>query len=316
MRVRYQFAVRSEIQVTSGSWPNLSFEGGDMHVEIEKPIPRSNFYTSADLLDRASDRKVDPEAAWAAYLGVSLIAVELEQEEQVQEDKISMAFYKPAMEVLSGLLPWVRVLTRQYWVGYKELSSVTVHALVTVINKSDKKSLGTVTVPKGFIYGKDLDQNTWLAIGTKLANRERPRPSELFFCDALIDIAEGDIPQAVVALGASCDIEIHILVQDILRRRSEEFQNIFKKYARYTFGQGIDALVRDFGGDPFTVIEPEAARLVKVLYSMRGNAIHRAECIYEQQGKRVPVDSTNIGLFVEATEKLFTWSESQRSKSL
>ena len=87
----------------------------------------------------------------------------------------------------------------------------------------------------GVEYGRDLDAATWAQIGTKLARGERPRPSQLFFCDALLDITENDLAQAVVALGVSCEIDISILRQDILAGKDQEFGRLFEEYMRPRF---------------------------------------------------------------------------------
>jgi hypothetical protein len=162
-------------------------------------------------------------------------------------------------------------------------------------------------------YGRDLDATTWAQIGKKLALGERPRPSQLFFCDALLDIAEDDIPQAIVALGVSCEIEISILRQEILARKDEEFRLLFEEYMKPRFEESFK-LLKEFGCDPLSDFDKKTDRLVRNLYKARGKAAHRGECYYVEDGEKVLITRTGIAEYVVAVERLFAWSNAQRMR--
>lgn len=317
MRVRYQFAVRSEINLVADGFPKLSLERDGNRIQVSKPVTRSKFYISQDIVgNQPTVPNVDLRADWAVFIGVSLVDIELEPRGQISQDQVMNRLHPPAAQVLRDLVSWIRVLTRQYWVGYRERNIVEQQGWAILIDGENERSLGSVGGGFGFSYGRPLDRDTWLTIGAKLALRELPRPSQIFFCDALFDISQGDIVQAVAALGIAREMEANSLLSHILERRTQELQTIFEKHVRYKFTEATNKIIRIFGGEPFPEAEPGAARLLNTLYDMRGKAVHRGECTYDEHGKTVAVTFGDIPKFVEAAEKLFTWSENQRAKNL
>jgi hypothetical protein len=301
MDVWFEFAVRSEIGITGGRFEPLSFPRGDLAFIVEPPKPKADFYTWVGLLGEGAP-SATLNSTWSQYLRMTRISVAILGGVQVEKPKIFRTYYPYVTVVLNELLAWVRVLTRQYWVGYKDSEAPSYHAVVATVEGGKKTYIGGATGTLGmvFSYGKKLDPHTWKSIEGKLARKELPPPSQLFFCDALLDVAEEDIAQAVVALGASCEIEMQNLVREIAKARGGDAQaligrgRLVRKQFRDTF-----EIVEVLGGQPFPAVET-----VVKLYEERGKAIHR--------GQLEHVSVSNITDFVNAVEALFSWAKAQR----
>ncbi|MHB8652454.1 MAG: hypothetical protein ACYDA9_01110 [Terriglobia bacterium] len=315
MRVKLIFTVRSKIKAEGLRADPLLFERNGARVRLQPPINKSTAYLATNEMQRALTGELMREVGWAASLGMSLVEIQLEDDRLIPDDQVFPTYQPVAAKILSEFIGWLRVLTRQYWVGYKDFDFITTHCTVDVVEQGKARNITVGASGKGFGYGKALDDQTWSAIGARLAAGDRPPSSQLFFCDALLNIAEGDIAQAVVAMGAACDLEVNLLLDDILARREPEFQRIFGKYVKYKFGEGVK-LIKEFGGQVFSDADREAEKLVNTLYEMRGKAIHRAQCTFKEDGKDVEADSSNIYRFIDATEKFFLWAEGQRLRRL
>jgi len=313
MHVRYEYCVRSEIKLTDEVFPVLSFKRRGVDVRLRKPIARSGLYLSASIVGPAPAMTTGPDLA--QDLGASLISVEVESEQCNDQGEIGSILAPVANEVFDDLVPWIRVLTRQYWIGRMDRERSEQRISVSLVGQNRATPLSTSMLGFVFSYGSPLNLVIWTDLGRKMANCEKPPLSRLFFCDALLDILEQHIPQAVVALGVSCELEISGLLQDILARRSEEFRSLFERYARFTFNDEV-RMIAEFGGEAFAEVDRESARLVSLLYGMRGQAIHRGECSYDEDGKTVALDVRCIPKFVKAVESFFSWCESQRRKAL
>lgn len=313
MKVCYEYFVRSEIKLTDEVFPVLSFTRNGAAVTVHKPIGRSGLYLSAAMMLPVPAMTTGPDLA--QDLGASLIRVEVESERCEDRNQVGNILGPVAQQMVHDLVPWIRVLTRQYWIGRKDRDRLDQRISVTLVDGTHTTPLSTGMFGLGFPYGAPLNAEIWADIGDRMARCEKAAPSRLFFCDALLDALEQDVPQAVVALGVSCELEISSLLEEILARRSNEFRTLFQKYTRFTFDDEV-RLIAEFGGDAFADVDKQSARLVNVLYGMRGQAIHRGQSSYDEEGKAVALDVNHIPKFVRAVESFFSWCEAQRRKNL
>jgi hypothetical protein len=317
MLVTYVFPVTSEIKVEDGDWSCLSFGRDGKRVSIQKPYPRTQFDWQWDSLTVHSRTPAPKEwfefEAGREEYDTSLITVEVVLPAEDTEESLRMEMQGFVVPVLQQLISWTRVLTRQYWLGYYGRIFRLQKYVMYMGEGKERKRHHTGATGWGFEYGKNLDATTWAEIGTKLALGARPRPSQVFFCDALLDIAEGDVGQAVLALGVSCEIEISILMQDILAQKDEEFQRLFEEFMRPGFEKSF-RLLKELGCDPFRDFDQKANGLVLRLYGARGKAAHRGECYYKENGEKVLITRAGILDYVLAVERLFAWSDAQRMR--
>lgn len=316
MRGTYVFALRSEIKVEEGNWTCLLLERDAKRISIEKPLPRTRFDWRWDSLTMHSG--TPPPKAWFEFeagrdeFDTSLITMQVEVPHDVGEGALHDVTRETALAVLQELTSWIRVLTGQFWVGYHGRSGRPHKYVMYIGEGKTEEPRYTGGAGWGFEYGRDLDAKTWAEIGTRLGLARRPRPSRLFFCDALLDIVEGDIPQAVVALGVSCELEVSALVQDIATERGKEVQWLVEKYIskKLRFGEAV-RLLKDFGCDSFSDFDNQANCIVQNLYEARGKAVHSGEPYFVDGGKKVVITRSEISKYVRAVEKLFAWSDTQ-----
>jgi hypothetical protein len=317
MQATYVFCLGSEIKVEDGDWPQLSFERDGKHVSIEKPLPRTRFDWQWDSMTMHS--KTSPPPEWFPFeagrdeFGATLVTVRVTPPAQVSEEAVYDETRDTALATLQEFVSWARVLTRQYWIGRRGRASKVDKYLMYIGEAGKAKPRHSGAAGWGFDYATDLSTATWGQIGDKLALGQRPSPSVLFFCDALLDIAEGDVAQAVAGLGVSCEVEIYSLMQDVLRGKSEEFQRLYNELVRLSFKDTLSALVK-LECKAFREFDPVAYDLVLKLYRARGKAVHQGAPFFREQGRNMTITHTEIPKYVQAVEKLFAWADAERSR--
>ncbi|HUZ47349.1 MAG TPA: hypothetical protein VMW54_12005 [Terriglobia bacterium] len=315
MKATYGFCVTSEIKVDGGDWPRLSYERDGMHVSIEKPLPWTQLEWEPDSVIMHS--KIPPPPERFAFevgrdlSGTTLVKIGVTPLAQVSGGDPYNLTRDAALTALHEFVSWVRVLTRQYWIGRSRRAVKNDKYIMYVGEFGKGKPRHTGGMGRGFIYGAELNAATWAQIGNKLALGQRPSASNLFFCDALLDIAERNVTQAVAGLGVSCEVEIYSLTQDVVRRRNEEFQRLYEQFIRIKFEDGFRVLEK-LGCKPFKEFDPDARRMVLQLYGARGKAVHKGDPFYREDGRDVTITSTEVTKYVPAVEKLFAWADAER----
>ncbi len=312
MHVEYVFLLRSQVYLGLGDWEPLSFQRSGFQVCIPKPISDIGFYIKV----QEGGGPVVPEISrfepgGALGLHTTMVSIQMESPLEVPEDKIAQTILPIALEIFSHFNSWVRVLTRQHWIGYKESASPQQNFNVNLIMGDVKKSLGAKTVGVGFDYWKPLDQQVWSTLGEMLAKGGLPSAGQLFFCDGLVDMGTGDLAQAVIELGAACELEVYTAIADTLQKRNAAREDL-KKIEWLKFA-GKVKLIGSLTGSSFKRFDARAARLVVRLYAMRGAAIHRADLPFLDKSKNPMWNAAQLIRFVHACERLFGWLDIQRS---
>jgi ribosomal protein L14 len=312
MHVEYVFLLRSQVNLGLGDWEPLSFQRNGFQVRIPKPTSDTSFYIKI----RPSGGPVVFDISrfkpgWGIALHATMVSIQLESPLEVPEDKIDQASQPIAQEIFNHFKSWIRVLTRQHWIGYQESAFPQQDFNVNVITGEVRKPLSTGGVSVGFDYWKPLDQRVWSALGEKLAKGRLPSAGQLFFCDSLVDIGAGDLAQAVVELGAACELEVYSTITDSLQVRKAAPKNL-KKVERLNFARKVK-LLGSLNGNSFKRFDANAARLVNKLYGMRGTAIHRADLPFVDNSKSPMWNASQLIRFVHAVERLLGWLDIQRS---
>jgi hypothetical protein len=237
MHIEYIFLLRSQVYLHLGEWEPLSFQRSGFQVRIPKPI--SDHFSYFKIQEGGGPIVWDFsrfKPGGALGLWTTMVSIQMESPLEVPEDKIYQIFQPLALEVFSHFKSWVRVLTRQHWIGYKESALDEQYFNINMIMGEIKKPLGTRGGSVGYDYWKPLDQQVWSTLGEKLAKGILPSAGQLFFCNGLIDMGTGDIAQAVVELGAACELEVYTTIADALQRRNAAPEDLKKiewlKFAR------------------------------------------------------------------------------------
>jgi hypothetical protein len=312
MQVEYVFLLRSQVNLGLGNWEPLSFQRDGFQACIPKPISETGFYIKIQPGNGPLTLDISRfKPGWGLALRATIVSIQLERPLEVPEDKIDQTFQPIALEIFNHFKSWIRVLTRQHWVGFQDSAFPQQDFSVNVITGNFRKPLGTRSVCVGFDYWKPLDQSAWSALGEKLAKRRLPSAGQLFFCDGLVDIGTGDLAQAVVELGAACELEVYSTIADSLQGRKAAPENL-RKVERLRFATKVK-LLGSLNGNSFKRFDASAARLVNKLYGMRGAAIHRADLPFADNSKTPEWNASQLIRFVHAVESLLGWLDIQRS---
>jgi hypothetical protein len=151
MQAEYVFLLRSEVKLALGEWEPLSFRRSGFEVRIEKPISDTGFYIKI----RPSGGPIVLEVSrlrpgWGLAVCATMVSIQLESPQEVREDRIGEVFQPVAQGVFNHFKSWIRVLTRQHWIGYQESAFPRQDFNVNVMTGGQRKPLGTGTVGLGF----------------------------------------------------------------------------------------------------------------------------------------------------------------------
>lgn len=300
--------------MTEDAWAPLSFQRDSYEVMIRKPILDSTPYIRITALQgQSTDLRTRPDLARSS--GVTVIAMEFVTGSSIPWNQIGKKLNPVALDVLRDIRGWIRFLARQYWIGHREDFADVQHYTVNLIDGIKREPLTTAGTGPGYNYYRLLDGQIWEDIGTKLRRNEKPRPGQLYLCDGLLEIAQLNLAATVIAFGMACELEVFALIEDILDVKGDQCRTSAEEIEWRRFTEKLDELERLCGGK-FYDLDPEANRLVKELYKLRGKAAHRARLPFEDPQESGPANAAKLLPYVKAVEKLFTWLEVQRSKVL
>lgn len=315
MQIEFVFELRSQLMLADGPWPPLAFRRGEFGVHIDKPEVFQLPFIRLDALRADTDlRQFRSEPGLAVTLSMANVRVLLELDRDVERADILAVFQDLAMTLLGELKSWIRVLARQYWVGFKQSSGALQHFHVNRVNESGKEPISNAGCGPAYEYWKVIDADKWQQIGEKMAAGERPRPGQLFFCAGLLEISELNMAQAIIDLGASCDLELLAVLLGAERSLAASRKPIptdLQNPESLRFGERL-SLVGRLSAVPFSRHNPNADRLIRELYGLRGDAIHRSSLPIEDETKSAPANTSKLLPYVEACESLFDWLNSQR----
>lgn len=312
MQIEYLFLLRSLINLGLGNWEPLSFQRGGLQVCIPKPISEASLYIKIQPGNGPVMFDISRGTPGSAlHLWTTMVSVRLKSAHEIPGNEIDQTFQATALEVFHDFRSWIRVLTRQHWIGFQNSAFPQLDFNVNVITGNLKRPLRTAGTSTGFDYWKVLDQSTWNALGEKLANGRAPSAGQLFFCEGLVAMGNGDLAQAVVELGIACELEVYSTIVDVHRVRNATLESL-KKIERIKFSRKV-RLLGSLNGNSFRRFDAKAARLVNALYGMRGAAIHRADLPLVDTSKSRLWNTSQLIRFVHAVEKLLDWLNLQRS---
>ncbi len=226
--------------------------------------------------------------------------------------------HKEAFSVIAHAARWIRVLTRQYWVGSGTAG------IAAQYRGSTFRVEGRDTYQRNYAhYGqttlvKPLKREIWEALVYPVEEQAAVPVSHSLFCDALTSFAVGDTVSALVQLGVACEIGMTNLLDDL----AEASPNIpeAKEYTkarhdrRDTFGSKLSKHSVALGlTDPRTFHPPEKpsnwADLLLVLYGFRNKAAHEGRALIKDKasGSFRELQAGELQSFIFAAEALFRW---------
>jgi hypothetical protein len=202
-------------------------------------------------------------------------------------------------------LAWVKILTRQYWVGLAGSGTTSVRGSSLVTDM-----VTSATVPTNFggfntpIIAQPLSRETWEQVGWALTSAQFPRSSDLIFCNGLLALRDGGLQEAIALLGIACEIELNECLEFFLSGRKDPVTDLLYKRIRVDFKWKLNNLLPMLCGKKFSEDVPQWYEPLLRLYETRGSAVHDAAS---------PDMVRNAPRFVLAADSFLKWSHCIRS---
>lgn len=208
--------------------------------------------------------------------------------------------WRSLYEFLRQSLLWIRVATRQYWVGIIP-SQQTNSPTALFLREEDGKEqpitgLGAIRAGIRWI---PLDCETWEAIEATLFNKWWPSISEQFLMDSSLHVAEGNFLQGIAGVGIACEIELNNLIDNLITRTNQEAVTRLYKVGRPQFSWKLEYLPQLLGAQPFEPSNSDHRTALKEMYDQRGTIVHKGQ---------TQMSGHQIARYWFAAEEFFRWS--------
>lgn len=232
------------------------------------------------------------------------------------------ATHDRVFEIVRHALQWMRVLSRQFWIG-------TGAAGVAAASRGSAFNMDGVFVTQMnyALYGstvlvRALPLRFWEPLGHCVASGAPVPVSESIYCDALASFASGDSVRCLVELGVAVEIELTKLLDEIAAVSPDA--NGAAKYHRekrdLTFKQRLltaTAWLHATNPKQFVIPDMPAdwAEQLLSLYKFRSTAAHEGRAVITdcETGPR-PLAAGDLQSFIFSTEVLYRWASAQRLK--
>lgn len=268
------------------AWPPLTVQFKDAPLLIHKPI-------------RDVSNHPVPASIGNQTLDVYSTVIRLELRSDTPPD--GWKLYPFAI----GCLTWIRVLTRQYWVGFAGSGSNTVRGSSVITELQTGEALptnfGGFKLP---IITEPLAQQTWAEVGQALAAEQYPRTSDLILCNGLLAVRDGNLREAIALLGIACESELNECIQFLLSVRKDDVTELLYERTRPDFKWKLNKLLPALCQRKFSEDEPHWSSELVQLYDARGTAAHSA---------LLPDMVSKVPCFVLAADSFLRWIHGIRS---
>src|SRR5438309_11523981 len=290
----------------SADWPPLRIAGDGIEIHLLKPI--STPVTAKEQLAVGNE---SPDLFCS-----NLRAVVLKTSPGFPAD------HDHVFEIVRHALQWMRVLSRQFWIG-------TGAARVAAASRGSAFHIegGIVSQMNYALYGstilvRALPLRFWEPLGQCVSGGVPVPVSESIYCDALASFASGDSVRCLVELGVAVEIELNNLLDDIaaVQPNSSGAARYQKEKRKLRFEQKLltsTSWLRTTNPKQFVLPNMPAdwADHIVSLYKFRSKAAHEGRAVITDSstGPR-PLAAGELQSFIFSTEALYRWSNAQRLK--
>lgn len=227
--------------------------------------------------------------------------------------------------IVRDALQWIRVLSRQYWIGTGSAGVAAAYRGSTfrieapLLSQMNYAGYGHTVLVRSFSLA------AWRQVGACVDAQIPVPPAESIFCDALSSFAAGDPVRSLIELGISAEIEITNLLDDVaaVRPTDDKVKGYIEMRLQHKdfFRKKLLSISTDFGLDnPLTYCAPKMpqdwANLLIQLYNFRNKAAHEGRCLIEDKatGTTRPLKKGELQSFIFSVEMMFQWARGQRQK--
>lgn len=270
----------------STPWSPITVGFGGTPVEIHKPIVgQSTHAVSASIGNQGLD-------AFSTIVRLELFSAAPPEGHQL---------YPLALLCLS----WIRVLTRQYWVGFSGSGTTSVRGSSLVTNfatgEATPTNFGAFGSP---IIPEVLSEDLWRQAAQAMAAGQVPRTSDLLLCNGMLALRDGNLRESIALLGIACESELGECLQNLLSVRNDEVASLLFENSRQGFNWKLNKLLPALSGRDFSKDEPHWHSELIRLYEARGTAAH---------SELQPEVKPKVPGFLHAASSFLIWTHNVRS---
>lgn len=272
--------------VDSAPWSPITVGFGGVPIKIHKPIvEQSTHAVSASIGNQGLDASS------------TILRLELSSEAPPDGHQL----YPLALLCLS----WIRVLTRQYWIGFSGSGTASVRgsSLTTDLatGEATPTNFGAFSSP---IIPEVLSEELWRHTAQAVAAGQIPRTSDLILCNGMLALRDGNLRESIALLGIACESELGECLQGLLSGRNDEVASLLFEGSRQGFNWKLNKLLPALSGRDFSKDEPHWHSELTRLYEARGTAAHSG--LPPEVKSRVP-------RFLHAANSFLIWTHNVRS---
>jgi hypothetical protein len=300
-QLTYEFVVPSGVfLVDNSAWDPLAVIRGDLPMQVRKPVSSQKFVGVAETI---GNQGID--------LHYTVMRVDLEIEDNQPNPEWSVPF-----QAVTECLNWIRVVGRQYLVGGLKSGTNNVARGSIISGPDNYTNFGAFQSP---IVVLPLSREMWKWIGDEMASCNVPTIPDLMFCDALLSVHDRDYLQAVILLGVTSELELNAFIDDLLVIQNHPLQKLYDE-RRYKFEWKLKNIPEIMGAERYQQHNPRWTDQLCKLYELRGQAVHRAECLMddvdEKTGKKqkVGIGFRQVSTFIFAVDDFLRWTKGQRNR--
>jgi hypothetical protein len=302
----FDFLLPYPIHVFDDSpWPALHVRRPDIEILLLKPV--STPVTPQEQLAKGTNEQPD------LFGTVFHTIVE-------RVSHFYPASHQAAFGIVHHALRWLRVLTRQYWIGTGSAGvAAKYRGTAFRVEGNDVHQMNFAHYGHSVLV-RPLTRSIWDTMIYPVEDHTPVPAAQSIFCDALTSFAVGDSVVALIQLGVACDIALTSLLDDLaalnpssasakayLQARHDKFEDKLLKYP-VLFGLC----------NPRKFHPPKEPRnwadQVLILYKFRNKAAHegRAQVKDRSTGAFRDLQAGELGTFILSVEALFHWIREQR----
>jgi hypothetical protein len=231
------------------------------------------------------------------------------------------ATHERVFEIVRDALQWMRVMSRQFWIG-------TGASGVAAASRGSAFSVDGdfVTQMNYALYGstvlvRALPFRFWEPLGQCVSSGAPVPVSESIYCDALASFASGDSVRCLVELGVAVEIELTKLLDQIAAANpnADGVAKYHREKRELTFkARLLTATAWLHATNPKQFVIPNMpadwADQILSLYKFRSTAVHEGRAVIESETGPRPLAAGDLQSFIFSTEVLYRWSSAQRLK--
>jgi len=302
----FDFLLPYPIQVfDDGIWPALLVNRNDIEVSLLKPA-----FRPVDLAGGLTVGNERPDLFASVFPAV------------IPGSSRSYAA-KPAkvFSVVADAIRWIRILTRQYWIGTGS-TGVSAQYRGSAFRVERREVYQSNFAHYGqAVLASSLDLSVWHTLIQPVEYSIQPPVDQTLFCDALLSLAMQETATATIQLGMAVEIAITNLLDDLAAEqpKSEATRNYRSSYASFRSKLAEHSVafgLSDPGKYHMEWAPPDWVGHLGVLYEGRGKAAHSGKALVriKESGQFRPLTFEDLQTFVFSAEALFAWISDERSK--